>query len=44
MELITHLFKSKDFYNKIKILYPLWGVENNNEKSFYNYNQLIQRY
>ena len=31
MELITYLMKRKDFYNKIKILYPLWGVQLNLE-------------
>ena len=29
MEFATHLLKRKDFYNKIKILYPLWGVQPN---------------
>ena len=34
MELKTHLLKKKkkDFYNQIKILYPLWGVQPNLEK------------
>ena len=33
MELITHLLKSKDFYNQIKIIYPLWGVQPNLKKN-----------
>ena len=32
MELTTHLVKMKDFYNEIKILYPLWDVQPNLEK------------
>ena len=32
MKLTTHLVKMKDFYNEIKILYPLWGVKPNPEK------------
>ena len=34
-ELTTHLLKRNDFYNQIKILYPLWGVQPNleNQKS-----------
>ena len=32
MELTTHLLKIKDFYNKIKIPYPLWGIQPNLEK------------
>ena len=31
MELTTHLLKSKIFYNQIKILYPIWGVQSNLE-------------
>ena len=47
-ELTTHLLNNKDFYNQIKILYPLWGVqpklENNNQRSYHDYNQSIQIY
>ena len=32
MEFTTHLVKMKDFYNQIKILYSLWGVQPNIEK------------
>ena len=32
MELTIYLLKRKDFYNKIKILYSLWGVQPNLEK------------
>ena len=31
MEFTTYLWKRKDFYNQIKILYPLWGVQPNLE-------------
>ena len=31
MEFTTHVLKRKDFYNQIKILYPLCGVEPNIE-------------
>ena len=31
MELTTHLLKSKGFFNQIKILYTLWGVQPNLE-------------
>ena len=33
MELTIYLLKRKDFYNKIKILYSLWGVQPNLEKN-----------
>ena len=29
MELTIHQLKWKDFYNQIKILYPLWDVQPN---------------
>ena len=32
MELTTHLVKMKDFYNEIKILYHLCGVQPNLKK------------
>ena len=32
MEFTTHLVKMKDFYNQIKILHHLWGVQPNLEK------------
>ena len=47
-ELTTHLLKNKYFYNQIKIIYPLWGLqpklENNNQRAYHNYNQSIQIY
>ena len=33
MELRTHLLKRKYYYNEIKILYPLWVVQPNLEKT-----------
>ena len=33
MDLTTHLVKKKGFYNQIKILYPLWCVQPNLEKT-----------
>ena len=41
MELTTHLLKNKGFYNQIKILYPLCGVQPNLEN---NKAQIITNY
>ena len=43
MELITNLLKRKNFFNQIKILYPLWGVQPISRKSQIIYIHLIEK-